>query len=132
MTAPPPPPEDSLPDWQKSLQAATGETINLEVSPDNVLDIRKVMLTCAARMLKYGGGDAIQGRWVGECAQDPVSKLAAVAFNKRIAIMAKRNWEFGKQLKAAGDSLERIARDYGYTEEQIQASFKSITPDTQT
>jgi hypothetical protein len=131
MTAPPPP-EDSLPDWQKSLQAATGETINLEVSPDNVLDIRKVMLTCAARMLKYGGGNAGQTQWVGECAGDPVSKLAAVAFNKRIAIMAQRNWEFGKQLKAAGDSLERIARDYGYTEEQIQASFTSITPDTQT
>jgi uncharacterized protein YukE len=118
MTRPAP-----APDWRQSLNLAVYE-VNLQVTPENVLDVRKVLLQEADRLLKAAGPAEMMTQFVGPCGGDPVSQQASIAFGERIAIMAQQCRDYANGLKNAGNSLDQIARSYGYTDEQIQDSLR--------
>jgi hypothetical protein len=131
MTVPGPPPAATpAPDWRSSLSSAVSN-VNLQVTPDNVLDVRKILLQEADRLLQFGGANTVAAQFVGPCGGDPVSWQASRAFNQRIGLLIQECQQYGKQLLNAGNSLDQVAKSYGYTEEQIEASFKSINPGAQ-
>lgn len=104
------------------VQAAINN-VRLQVNPDNILKVRKVFLDEAARIREFLQSLQSDGQYVGLCGGDPLSIEAARAFNRRIDRELRQARRYGEQLEAAGRSLEKIARDYGYTEAQIRASF---------
>jgi uncharacterized protein YukE len=125
-----PPAATPAPDWRSSLSSAVNN-VNLQVTSENVLDVRKILLQEADRLQKYGGQDAVMTQLVGLCGGDPVSQQAAQAFNQRIRQEIQRCQDYARELRNAGNSLDQVAKNYGYTEEQIEDSFKSINPGAQ-
>lgn len=115
MTAPPPGP------LAPTLGTAV-EALALQVDRGTVLQARAVLLGEAQRLR-----DAIRlhgtGATVGRCGGDPVSADAAAAFTERIAKLLQVCDEYVHGLERAGGELGRVARDYGYTEDEIAASF---------
>jgi hypothetical protein len=67
--------------------------------------------------------DAFTG--VGLCGGDPVSPEAAGAFNERINGLIDSCRAYNRDLRAFAATLEASARTYGYTDEEIAASFRS-------
>jgi uncharacterized protein YukE len=129
MTVPGPPPAATpAPDWRSSLSSAVSN-VNLQVTPDNVLDVRKILLQEAERLQRVSGINLTTTQLVGLCGGDPVSQQAQVAFSQRIELRIQQCRDYANELQRAGNSLEQVAKNYGYNEEQIEASFKSINPD---
>lgn len=111
MTAPP-----------GSLDAAMA-ALRMQVDRDTVLQTRAALLGEAERLrlaIQRHGSYA----HVGLCGGDPVSKDASAAFNERIGALIDRCWRYTVDLESAADTLSDIARRYGYTEDQIAASFR--------
>ncbi len=105
-----------------SLSAALA-SVSLQVNRDNVLQARKAVLDEAQRLqdlLITHQRDV----WVDLCGGDPVSADAAEAFNERIHQLVDHCWRYAMELKAAGDALGETARAYGFTDEQIAASYR--------
>jgi hypothetical protein len=123
MTAP-----ARAPDWRDALGAAV-RNVHLQVTPENVLDVRKVLLQEAERLLNHAQRATAQSQFVGLCGGDPVSQQASLAFNQRIALLVEQCREYGNQLKFAGESLNAVAENYGYSEQQIESSFRSAGPE---
>ena len=111
------------PDWQSSLSSDATE-VTLQVTPDNVLSVRKVLLEEADRLIRSAKPTATPV--VGLCGGDPLSRDAQAAFNDRIERLLRTCAQHGNELKSAGAALAATARHYGYTEEQIEASLRSI------
>ena len=63
----------------------------------------------------YGG--------VGICGGDPVSPEAASAFNERINGLVMSCVAYNRDLQAAAAALDDTARAYGYTDDEIAASY---------
>ena len=108
--------------WPRSLTPAVHE-VGMQVDRDTVLKVRSVLLGEADRLLD-AVPSAPEGRVrVGRCGGDPVSAEAAVAFEARIRLVVDLCQRHALELREAAHSLERIARNYGYTEAEIAASF---------
>jgi hypothetical protein len=109
----------------RSLSSAM-RSVGLQVNRDNVLRVRSVLLTEAARLLDAVTGPMSDQPWVDLCGADPVSGEASSAFNSRIEMLVERCRQYARQLEKAGHSLDGIARHYGYTEAEIEASFQGL------
>jgi hypothetical protein len=109
-------------DMRRSLSSAM-HSVGLQVNRENVLRVRSVLLNEAQKLLAAVSGPMSGRRWVELCGADLVSGEAASAFNARIEMLVDHCGRYARQLERAGHSLDRIARDYGYTEAEIQASF---------
>jgi hypothetical protein len=96
----------------------------MQVNPDNVLDVRKALLTEAEDLGSFLRLNQ-PGMRVGDCGSDPVSPKASQIFNEKINIHLKEVNDYVNQLFAAGQQLAQVARNYGHTEGEIAASFKS-------
>ena len=101
---------------------------DLQVSRENVLEVRSVLLGEAERLLDSIRSATFRRDWVGPCGDDPVSAEASAAFDARIRVVVQRCQRYALQLKEAGTALEEIARDYGYTDAQLAASLTSRDP----
>jgi hypothetical protein len=105
--------------------AADLDHLGMQVTPQNVLQIRNIVLGAAQRLddALYRLGRNIR---VGPPGGDPISQPAADELNRRSqALLA----EYRVQINAyhnAGQYLGQIARDYGYTEQSITDSFNKF------
>jgi hypothetical protein len=105
------------------LDAAV-RALALQVNRETVLKARAALLAEAARldveigqrMHAYGG--------VGLCGGDPVSPEAARAFNERIDSLVDRCRAYNGELRMAALALDTTARAYGYTDDEIAASYR--------
>lgn len=59
------------------------------------------------------------------CGRDPVSPEAATAFLDRIGGLLQHCRTYNHDLRAAAFALDDTARSYGYTDDEIAASFES-------
>ena len=95
----------------------------LQVDRTTVLKARSALLDEANRLdveldrSKHGGE-------VGLCGGDPVSPEAAKAFNVRIGAMIASCRAYNRDLRAAALALDATARAYGYTDDEIAASYR--------
>jgi hypothetical protein len=95
----------------------------MQVNPDNVLDVRKALLTEAEDLGSYVRANS-HGLKVGNCGSDPVSPTAAQAFNEKVDDHLKEINSYVNSLFAAGGQLAQVARNYGHSEAEIAASFQ--------
>jgi hypothetical protein len=105
------------------LDAAV-RALSLQVDRDTVLRARAALLDEARRLdheldkraHAYGG--------VGICGGDPVSPEAAGAFTERIDALVSGCRAYNRDLYTAAYALDATARTYGYTDEEIAASYR--------
>jgi hypothetical protein len=104
------------------------DALGLTVTPENVLEVRKVLLAEADRLWR---GLDVEGRRcrVDLCGGDPVSYDAMHAFNHRIEAFLDTVRARVQSLRNAAEVLADAARRYGRTEEQVSRSFTSAYPD---
>lgn len=110
----------------EAATAAALSAVLLQVNPENVLEVRRVVLD-AARRLKTGyTQNLLAAEYVGLCGGDPVSEQAQVAFSDRIAQISDSLAIFGNRLEETGRELSRLARSYGYTDADMDRSFSTL------
>jgi hypothetical protein len=105
------------------LDAAV-RALALQVNRDTVLKARAALLAEADR-LDLGLDQRKHGSVVGLCGGDPVSPEAAQAFTERIHALVAECRAYNRDLRAAANALDATAREYGYTDDQIAASYSS-------
>ena len=107
----------------RPLLDAAVSALALQVDRHTVLAARAALLAEADRLddeLHRRGNDFTN---VGLCGGDPVSPEAASAFNERIEALIANCRDYNGQLRASARALDSTARAYGYTDEEIAASF---------
>ena len=105
------------------LDAAV-RALALQVNRDTVLQARAALLAEADRLDVELGKRAHAYGGVGLCGADPVSPEAAGAFNERINALVMSCLAYNRDLHAAAAALDATARTYGYTDEEIAASYR--------
>jgi hypothetical protein len=110
---------------QEQALAGSLDALGLQVNRDNVLQVRNALKTESVRL---GNVMAIHGQMlhVGECGPDPVSEPAAELFNDKVRALAHQCNGYAQALGDSANALEQSARAYGYSEEQIKASFSAF------
>lgn len=123
-----------------ALQSSVDHVL-MQVNPENVLGVRKVLIEEAELLAKEirkvanvpaplplpgRMGQPGYGVWVGRCSDDPVSGPAQISFNRKIAQAIEEAWKYVEDLGLAGEQLGAAARRYGYTENEIQSHFSSF------
>lgn len=110
--------------FRPQLDAAVAE-VSIQVNRDTVLQARAALLAEADWLdfeLQRQSRDLEAG--VGLCGGDPVSPEAAAGFNERIFDLVEYCRCYNRDLRAAARALDVTARSYGYTEDEIAASFR--------
>ncbi len=99
----------------------------MQVTQENVLAVRKTLL---AEAVQLDGLLSLHSRTlrVRAPAGDPVSGPAAELLNEKLEGLKVQFQTHVNALKAAGNALTVTAQAYGYTEEQIKASFDPENP----
>ncbi|WP_232662935.1 WXG100 family type VII secretion target [Pseudonocardia sp. TRM90224] len=110
--------------FRPRLDAAVAD-VALQVNRENVLKARAVLLAEADRLDDVIDNNLQHGLGIGLCGGDPVSKDAQKAFNERIDGLVQHCRTYNRDLREAAHALDDVARRYGYTEEEIAASFVS-------
>jgi hypothetical protein len=105
------------------LDAAV-RALALQVNRETVLQARATLLAEAARLDVELGQRMHAYDGVGLCGRDPVSPEAAGAFNERIDALIAGCRAYNGRLRAAAMALDATARAYGYTDEEIAASYR--------
>ena len=95
----------------------------LQVNRETVLKARATLLA-EARRLDLELDQRRLGSDVGLCGGDPVSPEAAGAFNERIDALVVSCRAYNEKLRAAASDLDATARSYGYTDDEIAASYR--------
>lgn len=116
MTAPAPPPPPGGP----------GQTIT--VTPDNVLQARRIIRDA----VDDARARLAAAKWklpVQPPANDEISTTAAAMWNKHLLARPDSHYnrltQYIDSVEALAKQLEDTARQYGFTEEEIAASFRS-------
>jgi len=104
------------------LDAAV-RALALQVNRDTVLQARAALLAEADR-LDLELNQRKHGSEVGVCGGDPVSPEAAGAFNERINALVMDCRTYNRELRVAANALDATAKSYGYTEDEIAASYR--------
>jgi len=87
-----------------------------------VLQIRNALLA-ESQLLSKRVALATKDAAVGKPGQDPVSQTAADGFNQKIKTLLDQCHAYVNALAEAAGNLERMAKSYGHTEQQINDSF---------
>lgn len=115
MTTPPPPPPDP---------GASGQTFT--VNEDNVLAARGVILRATEHAWTRLAG-LMNGLTIVPSAQDDISVAAADTWNQNLLLAPDSHYsrltQYISHVEALGKQLEDAAKQYGYTDEDIAASF---------
>ncbi|GAB2666485.1 hypothetical protein GCM10027271_27320 [Saccharopolyspora gloriosae] len=116
MTAPAPPPAPGGP----------GQTIT--VTPENVLAARRVIGE-AAEDAKFKLQNLRTKLMVQASARDEISTTAAAVWNRNLLVGPESHFErlhsYVESVEELANQLEEAAKAYGFTDEEIEASFKS-------
>lgn len=116
MTAPAPPPPPGGP----------GQTIT--VTPDNVLQARRI-IGQAAEDAKARLHHLQHDLRVSPAARDDISTAAAVAWNRHLLVDGDSHFQrlisYVSSVEQLGNQLEEAAKQYGFTDEEIAASFRA-------
>jgi hypothetical protein len=105
------------------LDAAVG-ALALQVNRETVLAARAALLAEADRLDKNLQRSHRDFGGVGRCGSDPVSPEAAAAFDERINALVTQCFTYNRDLRASAGALDATARAYGYTDDEIAASFQ--------
>ncbi|MEJ3652610.1 hypothetical protein WEH80_06470 [Actinomycetes bacterium KLBMP 9759] len=108
--------------FRERLDAAVAD-VALQVNRDNVLKARAALLAEAKRLDDVLDGHLRNYSGIGLCGGDPVSADAQKAFNERIDALIEHCRTYNRDLREAAYALDDVARRYGYTDEEIAASF---------
>jgi hypothetical protein len=108
---------------RSSLDAAV-RSLALQVNRETVLKARAALLAEADRLDNELQMRHATQSGIGLCGGDPVSPEAAAAFNERIDALVQECRNYNRDLRASAVALEDTARGYGYTEDEIAASFR--------
>lgn len=117
MTAPAPGP------FRGHLDAAVA-AVGFQVNPDTVLRARAALLAEADRLDQHVEDSMNEAMGIGLCGGDPVSADARTAFGERISVTFEQCRAYNRDLREAAGALDEIARGYGYTDDEISASFQ--------
>ncbi|MGH3566717.1 MAG: WXG100 family type VII secretion target [Pseudonocardia sp.] len=109
--------------FRPQLDAAVA-AVGMEVDRENVLAARAALLAEADRLDDLIAVEQRRGLRVGLCGGDPVSPEAATAFNDRIDALLGQCSRYNQDLREAARALDSVARSYGWTEDEIAASFQ--------
>ncbi|MFC5995996.1 hypothetical protein ACFQE5_17460 [Pseudonocardia hispaniensis] len=111
----------SLASSRAQFQSAV-DSLRMQVDRDTVLQARAALLEETLRLrralLVHASDEGI-----GLCGGDPISPVAAQAFNERIGALLEHCRRYTDDLETAGHTLGEIARRYGHTEDDIARSF---------
>jgi hypothetical protein len=105
------------------LDAAV-RSLALQVNRDTVLKARAALLAEADRLDKNLQRTHREFGGVGRCGGDPVSPEASKAFDERINALVGHCFGYNRDLRASAFALDATARAYGYTDDEIAASFQ--------
>ena len=105
------------------LDAAVG-ALALQVNRETVLAARAALLAEADRLDTALRDKHSDLTGVGLCGGDPVSPEAALAFNERISALVTSCLDYNRDLRESAAALDATARTYGYTDDEISASFQ--------
>ena len=108
----------------RPLLDAAVSALALQVDRHTVLAARAALLAEADRLdaqlrdrrYNFGG--------VGLCGRDPVSPEAAQSFNERINALVQSCFQYNRDLRTSAAALDATARSYGYSDDEIAASFR--------
>lgn len=93
-----------------------------QVNRDNVLAVRNALRTQTDTMRVALQKANLELR-LACCGGDPVSADATPMFQGKIDGVLAKHWAHYAEIREAVDRLTETAREYGYTDEQIRASF---------
>ncbi|MGH3614742.1 MAG: hypothetical protein ACRDRK_19555 [Pseudonocardia sp.] len=110
--------------FRPQLDAAVA-AVGMEVDRENVLAARTALLAEADRLDELIIDERRRGMGVGLCGGDPVSPEAATAFNERIEALLSQCHRYNQDLREAAHALDAVAHGYGWTEDEIAASFQA-------
>lgn len=96
-----------------------------QVNRDNILQVRSVLKN-QADTLGNALSDAQLSAVIGHCGRDPISNDATPMFNGKIADLLAVHWAHHRELTDAINTLDRTARAYGYTDEQIERALTAL------
>ncbi|MEJ3658417.1 hypothetical protein WEH80_36215 [Actinomycetes bacterium KLBMP 9759] len=116
---------DSPGPFRPELDAAVA-SVALQVTRDNVLKARAVLMAEADRLDQVVDTAKQNNPGVGLCGGDPVSRDASKAFNERIEMLFAQCRQYNQDLRAAASALDATARTYGYTDEEIADSYRKV------
>jgi hypothetical protein len=108
--------------------AADLDHLGMQVTPENVLQIRNVLKAEAVRLAAVMGANDYKLR-VGPCGADPVSDDASRGFNAKIDRLKAQCYGYIDALDGAVKLLEQTAATYGLSEQEIEGSFRSFHPE---
>jgi hypothetical protein len=109
--------------FRPQLDAAVA-AVGMEVDRENVLKARAALLAEADRLDKLINDERRNMQGVGLCGGDPVSPEAAAGFNERIETLLGQCHRYNQDLREAAYTLDATARSYGWTDDEIAASFR--------
>jgi len=108
----------------RPLLDAAVSALALQVDRHTVLAARAALLAEADRLDKNLQRSHRDFGGVGRCGGDPVSPEAASAFDERINALVTQCLAYNRDLRASASALDATARAYGYTDDEIAASFR--------
>ncbi|WP_249124191.1 hypothetical protein [Saccharopolyspora erythraea] len=97
------------------------------MNKDNVLEVRRVILAAAEDA--YDKLDKLRGELaISSPAKDKISSAAAATWNANLLTNADSHFnrlrQYVQNVADLGRQIEDAAKQYGYTEEEIAASFQ--------
>jgi hypothetical protein len=114
------------PGWARPDLDAAVAAVAVQVNRDNVLQARNILLAEADR-LDLELNRLIGGNYrIRDCGEDPVSVDATTGFNQRIDDLVGQCKRYNEDLRQAARALDATARSYGWTDEEIAASFQHM------
>lgn len=104
---------------------AAADHLSMQVGRGNVLQARNALLGEVGRLRAHLRANIASEESIGLCGDDPVSHDARSAFTERIDGLVQHCWDYTVELEAAAHRLDETARSYGWTDEEIEASFST-------
>lgn len=104
-------------------RGSASDSLLAQVNAANVLAVHRALRTQFESMLAALGDVA----WMNDipaCAEDPVSKDAKAQFQPKVRAILEVHTAHCNEVKEAADRLREAARQYGFTENEIEASFR--------
>lgn len=109
----------------RSPRGTASDSLLVQVNPDNILQVRNAYLAQQQR-LDDTLQDARRSRAAILPGRDPISIDYAPVFGSRVDAVVDRFRAHVEELREATNRLGEAAREYGFTEDEIEGSFKDF------